>query len=328
MIIKEITQEETWENFTLEFPERTFLASWSWGELRKELGDKIYRRGFWVDNQLKASLFAYKVKARKGDFILVPHNPLIKENPSQFLPLIKEELLKIAREEKACFVRMAPLWEKNSEQDKIIKKMNFRDSLSTVFPEKSWELSLNLSQEEIFSNMRKSTRHALRKTQKVENLEVVQSQDIDSFYEIYQSTSKRQKFKPFSFEYIKKEFEVLSRKDEVVLYLAKKKDQILAGAMIVFWQGRAAYHHGASVNNRNSSSVPSLIQWQAIKEAHKRNCERYNFWVISPNDNPKHRWAGLTSFKKSFGGHEINYVGTRDLIITKKYWLTFFSEMI
>jgi len=323
--IREIKEEKVWESFVSLFEKRTFLCSWSWGEFRSLMGDKIYRRGVWLDQELKAVFFAYKVKTRKGSFMLMPHNPLIKEKNKEILLSIINEVEKIGRKEKCCFIRTAPLWQDNSDEDKIIKEQGFINSLCQIFPEKSWELSLDCPESEILSGARKSVRYEIRKNSQVE---IVQSQDLKSFYEIYKETAKRNKFVPFSFEYLENEFKTLSQRNEISLFLAKESGKYLAGAIIVFWQGIAFYHHGASIQNRNSFSLPALIQWQCFKEAQKRNCFKYNFWVIAPNDDPNHRWAGLTFFKKGFGGYQTEYSKTKDKPLSWRYWLFRFYEKI
>ena len=65
-----------------------------------------------------------------------------------------------------------------------------------------------------------------------------------------------------------------------------------------------------------------------IKEAKKRNLKHYNFWGIAPNDNPRHRFAGVTLFKTGFGGKRIDWLHARDLQISPFYYLTYFFETV
>jgi len=329
MKIKEICEEEVWENFISAFSKRTFLHSWDWTEFRRKIGDKIYRRGLWTNNDLAAVFFASKIKAKKGNFLLVAHGPLIKNYRPEVLKKIIEELKEIGKKEKAAFLRIAPLWSEGSENDQIIAKEGFLRSSSSVFPTKSWELSLAGSENDILSGMRKGTRYMIAKGEKDGGMQIFKSQDpsnVRIFYDIYKETSLRHKFKPFSFNYIQGEFAEFSAKNHVKLFLAEKNNRYIAGAIIIFWQNRAFYHHGASVGDKGSVFASHLIQWEAIKEARARGCDKYNFWVISPNGGPKHRWAGLTFFKKGFGGNEVEYALAKDLPLTRRYWITRFWE--
>ncbi len=331
MIIKDFKNGREWDSFFVNFNRKTFLSSWVWGEFRKEIGDKIYRKGVWDENELVALFCIFKIRARKGDFLLAAHSPVIKKKTEKILLEIIGEIKRVAKEEKVSFVRIAPLWSEVSSENETLKKEGFRVSPSSVFPEKSWELLLDKTEDILLSEMRKNTRYMIKKAEKSGNFEILKSkklEDLEKFYKIYKETSLRQKFKPFSFEYIKKEFDIFSEKDEIALFLAKSNNKYVAGAIIIFWQGVGFYHHGASTDQKSVLSASYLIQWEAIKEAKRRNCQRYNFWVISPNKNPKHRWAGLTFFKKGFGGEEISYSKTRDLPLSVKYWLTYLFEKI
>jgi lipid II:glycine glycyltransferase (peptidoglycan interpeptide bridge formation enzyme) len=70
-----------------------------------------------------------------------------------------------------------------------------------------------------------------------------------------------------------------------------------------------------------------LIQWEAIKEAKKRGMTRYNFWGVAPENNPDHRFAGLSLFKRGFGGEDFEYLHAQDLIINKpRYLLNYLIE--
>ena len=65
-----------------------------------------------------------------------------------------------------------------------------------------------------------------------------------------------------------------------------------------------------------------------IQEAKKRGCTLYNFWGVSPDNKPKHPWAGLSLFKKGFGGFEETYLHAQDKPLTKKYWLNYIIETV
>ncbi len=331
MIIKEIKDADTWNDFCLTITEQTFLNSWSWGKFRNDLGNKIWRRGVFEGDKLLAIFLVSKIDAAKGRFILLSHSPLIREKTEEVLQQIIDDVRDIAKKEKAVFIRIAPVWEKSSWEDALLVKAGFRESSSFVFPVRSWELSLDKDETELLSQMRKGTRYLIRKSQKEKDLKIHFSHnesDLNHFYEVYGKTAHFQGFHPFSLDYLKKELKALSEKEEVLLILATYKDKYIAGAMIIFWGGKAFYHHGASLPEYKDISASYLIQWEAIKEAKRRGCTKYNFWAISPSDDPKHRWAGLTFFKKGFGGNEINYAPARDLPISFKYWITYFFEKI
>lgn len=317
----EIKDKNVWDNFVKSFPQRTFVNSWDWGEFRKSLGDKIWRMGLFKNGELESIFLASKVYAKKGNFLLLNHFPIIKEN--SVLEEVLFNIKKIAIKEKVSFVRIAPI--SNEPLD------GFIDSSSRVFPTRSWVLDISTSEDEILSGMRKEYSRRIRKASRNKDIEVVISNninDIDLFYSLMDTTSKRQGFSSFSKEYLKKEFDVFSLDNNVFLSLGYYKKRLVAGALVVLYSGKAFYHHGASEALSSTISVPQIVQWVAIKEAKRRGATTYDFWSIAPDDNPSHKWAGLTFFKKSFGGYAINYPNAKDLPMSKRYWLTYVFEKI
>lgn len=333
--IKEITDKKTWEDFLLECEEKTFLDSWNWGEFQRMMGDKVWRIGVYESENLRAAALVIKVSARRGTFLFVPHGPTVKHEVSsdkhQALNALLAELKKIAKNENASFIRIAPVLERNEENAKIFKDFGFREAPIHMHPELSWELNITLSEEEIFNGMRKTTRYLIRQGLKNPDLKIEQSdniEDVEKFNKLYQETVDRHNFAPFSLGYLKNEFSAFLQDNQISLFLATYQGEILASAMIIFWQGAAFYHQGASTLKHSKIPATYLLQWEVIREAKKRGCKVYNFWGIAPNEDVRHPWAGLTLFKMGFGGYKKEYVKTQDLPLSNKYWLTFFFEKL
>ncbi|PIP24278.1 MAG: hypothetical protein COS25_02045 [Candidatus Nealsonbacteria bacterium CG02_land_8_20_14_3_00_37_10] len=330
MIISEIKEKEIWENFLLECEEKTFLQSWNWGEFQKMSGNKIWRLGIYNGEQLINVALVIKISARRGTFLLIQH---LLEIEKKSLEILLERLKKIGREERATFIRLAPLWLKNEENEKIFKDLGFREApMHANAYEATWKLDITLSEEELLTNMRKTTRYLIRQAMKNPDITVEKSEklsDIEIYQKLNKEMAERQKFVPFSSEYIKNEFEVFSRANEVLWLFGKYKGEIAAGVLVIFWSGIGFYHQAASLTRYVKFSIPYLLQWEAIKEAKNRGCVLYDFWgFVDPRKNPRHPWAGPTLFKMGFGGRPYEYAKTQDFSLSPKYWLTFIFEKI
>lgn len=318
MILKEINEKTVWEDFLGKIEEKTFLQSWNWGEFQKELGNKIWRFGVYEKELIGVSLVV-KIKARRGTFLFLPHGPLCLEKKKEVLSLIIEKLKK----EKVDFIRIAPLWE---ESKKTIFK-DFRPAPIHMHPEITWVLDITPSEEKLLIGMRKTTRYLIKQGIKNGDLEISKSKDIKTFNDLYLKVAKRHNFVPFSLEFLKKQFSIFSSDNQIEMFLGKYKDEVLASAIVVYWQDKAFYHHGATAVSKIPASY--LLQWEAIKEAKKRGCKEYNFWGVVPEEASRnHPWRGLTLFKKGFGGCMKKYVKTQDLVLNKKYWINWTIEKI
>ncbi len=367
--MREIIDKKIWEDFLLDCKEKTFLQSWNWGEFNKEMGSKIWRLGLYGESsefkaqsskpqfpprtrfvgkdktqnpELIAVALVIRIKARRGTFLLVPHGPIINNRVSsikyQVLEILLEKLIEIAKEENCSFIRISPIWERTKENEKIFRELGFRNAPIHIHPELTWKLDITIPEQELLMNMRKTTRYLIRQGLKNQDIEIIQDNSVrgvEEFNKLYQKTVDRQHFIPFSLDYLKNEFLVFSQDNQISVFLGKYKGEILASAMIIFYQDRAFYHQGASWQKYPKIPVSYLLQWEAIKEAKKRGCQIYNFWGIAPvcvNKarieiiNKNHPWYGLSLFKIGFGGYKKEYVKTQDFVISKRYWINYIIE--
>ncbi|MCH8741831.1 peptidoglycan bridge formation glycyltransferase FemA/FemB family protein [Patescibacteria group bacterium] len=376
MKVEEISEKEIWENFFLGCEEKTFLDSWNWGEFQRKMGNstvvqkdksgKIWRLGIYKESDLIAVALIIKISARRGTFVFCPHAPALAKTLTnnhslkhEVLKTLLKELKKIAKEENASFVRISPIWKNSKENIEIFKNLSFRTAPIHMHPELTWELDIVPPEEELLIKMRKTTRYLIKQAQKNKDIEITKStkiEDVERFNELYQKTVSRHHFIPFSIDYLTNEVLAFLPDNQVMIFLGKYKnprrsapqnldssgikEEIVSAAIIIFWQGIAFYHQGASSPKYPKIPVSYLLQWEAIKEAKKRGCNVYNFWGIAPSENKKlhrnpfgilrgkHPWAGLTLFKTGFGGYKKEYVRTQDLPLSSKYWLNFMVELV
>lgn len=341
MQIKEVKIKDIWEGFFKKIKEKTFLQSWYWGEFQKRLGEKIWRFGIYNSNQQPATsnqqmigtALVIKIRAKRGNFLFLPHGPVLKQqsmnSKQRVLKILLGRLKKIAKDEKVNFIRIAPIWERTKENIKIFKDLGFKNAPIHIHPEITWQLDIKKGEEEIFKNMRKTTRYLIRKAQKekVKTFFSKDSGDINLFFKLYRETAKYHHFVPFSFAFLKKEFEAFLP-ENALLFFGKWEEEILSSALILFWQEIAYYHQGASAKKFPKIPASYLLQWEVIKEAKRRKCRLYNFWGIAPGEKKSHPWYGLTLFKEGFGGEKREYVRTQDFPLSISYLKNFIVEKI
>ena len=152
--------------------------------------------------------------------------------------------------------------------------------------------------------------------------------DIELFWKVYKETVDRQNFTPFSKEYLRHELEIFGKDDQAMLFFAHYNNEIVATALIIFYGDSGFYHHGASIHKYPKITAPYLLQWAVIREAKRRGLKWYDFWGVVHDDQPKHPWAGLSLFKKGFGGSAREYVHAKDFCLSAKYWLSWMVETV
>lgn len=353
MQIKEIIDKQIWETFLLQCREKTFFQSWNWGDFRKAGGEKIWRFGVYDGEQLIAVALTSKKIARRGTYLEVSHGPAFAKATAgrrlaeaiydhakagkpvlkkQILQTILEKLKAIASEEQASFIRMNPLWERNEENNTIFRDLGFRQAPMYASYESSWKLDITPDEAELMKNMRKTTRYLIRQAAKNQGIEIRQStsvQDVETFYSLSRAVGKRQRFVPYSKEYLREETAAFLEDNGFSFFFGSYGGEIIAACLVIFWSGVGFYHQAASKGEYAKLSIPYALQWEAIREAKARGCKLYDFWgYVDPKKYPNHPWAGPTLFKMGFGGKPYEYVKTQDYPLSWKYWPTAIFEMV
>lgn len=100
------------------------------------------------------------------------------------------------------------------------------------------------------------------------------------------------------------------------LAIAKHENDILATNIMIDFGDTRTYLHGASSNVKRNLMAPYLLHWELMKDAQSKGIKFYDWWGIAPIDAPAdHPWAGISRFKRGFGGEEVEYPGTFDLVL-------------
>lgn len=306
--------------------EQSFLQSWEYGELQKKLGYAPLHLGLYDNGELKQSLLFILFRARRGAYLFCPYGVHTVESMEVLIPFLKQ----YASSNKVDFLRFSPLLDKDEANKNLFAKYGFRDApVHMMHPELLWLLDIAGTEEEILAQMRKNTRYYVRRAEKdgVTIKSGATQELLDTFYAIHEETSKRQGFVPYSKAFLDAQLAVFGPGDMIKIFVGMFEGKAIAAAVIMYYGGEGAYHHGASLSEYNKIPASYLIQWEAILEAKRREMKNYNLWGVV-EDAPKHPWAGLSFFKQGFGGYGRPILHCQDLPLSKKYWFNWLVETV
>lgn len=322
---QEITDKATWEGFIKAHPEANFLHSWYWGVFHERLGHTIIRHGYYKSGKLVGVLLAIVEPARRGRHITVPGGPILDWEIDGIDKHWAQDLKQVAKAHHCVFARVRPQLMKNPDNEQHFKKLGFRRSPMHLTADLTSQLDLTKTDDEIKTGMRKGARYDLNKSARlgIKVEAVTADKYLDEFYELQLETARRHNFVPFSKKFLTEQFKTFQEADAVKMYRATYKGELLTMAFIIFYGNEAAYHYGASTDLAREYPGAYAVQWQAIQEARRRGCQRYNFWGITEHGDTKHRFYGVSVFKRGFGGEDVAYLPAHDLVINKiKYRVT------
>jgi peptidoglycan pentaglycine glycine transferase (the first glycine) len=240
------------------------------------------------------------------NWLEVPRGPLFENDEN--LKIILKMIEDLGKKEKAVFIRISS-YEKLDigHRSLVIAKHDHH-------PETSLVIDLSKPDEDILGQMKPKGRYNIKVAEK-HGVTVHPSDDVGAFYSILSKTGNRDGFGIHPKSYYEKMIEHL--KGHVQLLLANYEGKVIAGGIFVYLDEWGIYYYGASDNEYRNVMAPYLVQWEAIKEAKKRGCKYYDFLGIAPENAKKHPWAGVTEFKKKFGGEIVDYPKARDMVMCR-----------
>ena len=286
------------------------MHAWEWSELAG--GERV---GFFEGDELVGiASFALVPLPFDWSYISCVRGPIFSR------PCVETEALKLLADGKV-FVRFEPL-----DDAKIF---GFKKTFS-VSPKTTLITSLEKSEEKLLSGFHQKTRYninlAKRKGVKVE---ITNAWELDIVWPLFEETSKRDGFRLHDKKHYEELLKLKSNNLKVFLAVAFYENRPLAANIMVDFNGTRTYLHGASSNSNRNVMAPFLLHWELLKDARVKGLKFYDWWGIASSDNPKDPWAGITRFKKGFGGEVVEYPGTFDFVFKPFcYWFYQLARLI
>lgn len=323
--VEDATSREEWDNFVKSHEESNFLQSWDFYEFHASRGKKVVRRVFYDENKIVAVYAGVVETAKRGTYMAIAGGPILDWASKSLVKKVFEDIKSEGNKTHSAFVRVRPQLPLSDKSLKLMSELGLKKAPMYLSVEYAGVLDLRKTEEEILAGASQGFRRKLRKAEKAE-ITVETTNDpkiVKTFYELEVKHAKRQGFVAFSESFLTKQFEAFAKNDEVLMYTAKKDGEILAQNFMIFYGPEASYHYGVSSDLGTKYSAAPLLHMEAMREARERGIIRYNLWGIVGLDEIKHRFYGVSEFKRSFGCEELKYTPAHDLILKPtKYHLT------
>ena len=335
-IITDYKRKKEWNDFVVEnsYP-ASFLQSWEWGDFNhKILANQIQRWAVVDAGELKMIFTFIKKDLPFGrSYYYCPRGLIWKKDYRDQRTTSYPKVLERLRQElkSAVFMRTCPPSLYQGYIYGFLKRLGFKKPQILTHskePGKTLILDLAESENELLSQMHHKTRYNIRlagkKGVKVRELTPKTEQtDIDIFFKLSKETAKRDNIQIYSKDYYAQLIKYFIDNDldiKLKLYIAEFNNEPLSAMIVIYFGQTATYLHGASSGEHRNLMPNYLIQWQAIKDAKNFAMQTYDFWGISEQNKA---WAGITRFKKGFGGRIITFMGAWDYVLNKRWYNLF-----
>ena len=290
-----------------------FLQTPVWADFQSSLGRTVHQQSGpgW-------SFLAVEEKNPAGKVLYAPYGPVASS--AEAFDAALAALAATARSCGAVFVRVEPVSAGlDMPAAAELSRRGLRPAPVNQQPELSRVVDLEGDFKDVLATMKPVNRNLYRNIHKkgVTFRTSQEPDDIRILLNFLHMTARRNGFKPQSDDYLTKVAASLMPAGAATLFIAELHGGPIAAALAYDSADTRTYAHAAldDTHRKLSAGIPLLVTLMA--DAKERGLKHVDLWGVAPADQPDHKWAGFTAFKKSFGGHEVAYPGTWDLPVMK-----------
>ena len=253
-----------------------------------------------------------------GNYLYCPYGPTLAEPTTKNLTLALNALRGLATQHHAIFIRVEPTFPLADPAALHLQKSHDLD------PAHTWVLDLTGAESDLFANMEKEKARLWRNHAK-KGIVIRQTKDpaeISILTNLLAGVGSRNHFIPQSATHLQNQL----KSGFATLYIAELdphtlpvNDQQLAqpipiaASLVYDYAGVRYYAHAAADQAHRKLVAGTILLVQMIVDAKTAGQTTFDFWGITTSSDPHHPWYGFTQYKKSFGGHQVDYAGTWDL---------------
>lgn len=171
------------------------------------------------------------------------------------------------------------------------------------------QVDLTRKENQIFDSFSEAKRRGVRRAIK-NGIFVKETDDLETFIKI-----RKNQYKPLGFliaPEMKKVWKNFHPKNASLLiaYQNNRTNEAVAGILLLFYDKIAYYWYASALKKGKKLFAPTLLVWEAIKNAKSHGCKILDFEGIYDERFPKaaESWKGFTKFKEGFYDKKIVYM--------------------
>lgn len=316
-----------WQAFLAASESGDFLHDWAWADVSAFDGQPQRRYLLEEDGAVVAIVAAQERPLLRGrTFWYVPHGPVLEYRQPAAAARLRAVVLglrEVARQHGAIAVKLEPRLEADTPELAAFERRGLRRTAETVQVGQTRIVELG-DDEALLAGFDKDTRYSVRRAER-EGV-VVETADnadaaaaIDALHALVEETQRRAGFPMPPLDRYRTAWRALAGAGRAVILEARYEGELLASGMVVIEGDRSFYLFSGS--RREERGEPKryasyALQWAMMRLARERGVRLHDLWgVAPPGAGPEHAWHGVGLFKKGFGGREVVWAGSWDVVV-------------
>lgn len=304
-----------------------FLHDWGWGAVAAFDGQP-QRRYLLEEEGTIVAIAAAQARRLPGGraFWYVPHGPVLDYGDPRAGERVRAMCIGLraaATRHAAIAVKLEPRLPSGDPGLAAFDGRRLRERRETLQVGHTRVVPL-ADDETLLAGFDKDTRYGVRRAER-EGVSVTVVQDaadegaIDELHGLVRETQRRAGFPMPSLERYRIAWRSLAGAGRAVILEARREAELLASGMVVIEGDRSFYLFSGS--RREERGEPKryasyALQWRMMQLARDRGVREHDLWgVAPPGSGDEHPWHGVGLFKKGFGGREVAWAGSWDLVV-------------
>lgn len=317
---------EAWQALLGQVSSGDFLHDWAWDAVAAFDGQP-QRRFVVEEGEDLVGLAAAQVRpiGLGRTFWYVPHGPVIDyaaPEASNRIVAMVTGLAEEAKADRAVAIRMEPRINAHGPDPALLDGAAHRVAERLQVGQTR---IVNLrTDDQLLAGFDADTRYGIRRASRegVVTRLVTDAEDgtaIERLHGLVRETQRRAGFRLPPVERYWTAWRALAGAGRACLVEGWRADELLATGMLVVEGEQSFYLFAGSRREQPGETkryASYAVQWAMMAEARARGARRHDLWGVAPaNAGPDHPWHGVGLFKKGFGGHEVTWAGSWEIVI-------------
>jgi len=287
-----------------------FLQHRGWALFQQALGRQIF-----YASATHWSWLAILETNKFGSRLYVPFGPTASSPVS--LQKAIEVLRDCAEAQDVDFIRIEP---QAPQAKKTLRQLKAHKAHRDMQPRHTLVKDLARPDDELFAEMMSTNRRLYRRAAEA-GFTFEETQDpkqMSLFMDMIHQVAARTGIQPHSDKYFTIMANTLLPLGAATFHIARHNGKPVATALTFENERTRYYAHAANAESARKLQPSVYLVGHLIFDAKALGKQTFDYNGVAPPHAPKtHKWAGFSQFKRSFGGQDVEYVGTWELPIKK-----------
>lgn len=300
------TPPQEWDNNQLKLNGH-FLQSRAWAQFQSALG----KQTFYAAGTGWSWLAILEIN-RFGSRLYAPYGPSASSNAS--LEKALSALIDCGKAQKVDFVRVEP---QSTKLARSLAQFNAQRAHRDIQPQYTLVKDLDRPDDELFAEMASTNRRLYRRADQAGFGFAASNNpaDLKAFLDMTHELAERTGIVTHTDNYYQTMADTLMPRGAATLFTALHNGQPVATSLVFDNKTTRYYAHAAAYTSARKLQPGVYLLGHIIFDAKAKGKQHLDYCGVAPPEAKNHKLAGVSMFKRNFGGHEVEYGGTWEIPI-------------